>query len=116
MRSSEPGLECELAWVDDEGRVVLQPLALPAGATLGEALAAIELPALREGLTAGRLVAAVFGELKPPSAPLSQGDRIELLEGLRVDPKIARRRRAEVRRAQKGSAQKGSAQKGPDRT
>jgi len=98
MRSSEPGLEVELAWVDAGGRVVLQALALPAGATLGEALAAIELPALREGLTAGRLVAAVFGELKPPTAPLFQGDRVELLEGLQVDPKVARRRRAEVRR------------------
>ena len=98
MRSDEPALHVELAWVDAGGRVVLRPLALPAGATLGDALAAIELPALREGLTAGRLVAAVFGELKPPTAPLFQGDRVELLEGLQVDPKVARRRRAEVRR------------------
>lgn len=98
MRSDEPNLHVELAWVDAGGRVVLRPLALPAGATLGDALAAIDLPALREGLTAGRLVAAVFGELKPPTAPLFQGDRVELLEGLQVDPKVARRRRAEVRR------------------
>ncbi len=98
MRSAEPALHIELAWVDAGGRVVVRPLALPAGATLGDALAAIDLPALREGLTAGRLVAAVFGELKPPTAPLFQGDRVELLEGLQVDPKVARRRRAEVRR------------------
>jgi putative ubiquitin-RnfH superfamily antitoxin RatB of RatAB toxin-antitoxin module len=98
MRSAEPALQIELAWVDAGGRVVLRPLALPPGATLGDALAAIDLPALREGLTAGRLVAAVFGELKPPTAPLFPGDRVELLEGLQVDPKLARRRRAEVRR------------------
>ena len=105
MRSGEPALQVELAWVDAGGRVVLRPLALPAGATLGDALAAIDLPALREGLTAGRLVAAVFGELEPPTAPLFPGDRIELLEGLQVDPKVARRRRAEVRRrAQAGKA------------
>lgn len=102
MRSAEPALHIELAWVDAGGRVVVRPLALPAGATLGDALAAIDLPALREGLTAGRLVAAVFGELEPPTAPLFPGDRVELLEGLRVDPKVARRRRAEVRQAQKG--------------
>jgi len=101
MRSSEPELTVELAWVDAGGRVVVRPLALPAGATLGDALAEIDAPALREALTAGRLVAAVFGEAKPPSATLFPGDRIELLEGLRVDPKVARRRRAEVRRAKR---------------
>jgi coproporphyrinogen III oxidase len=42
MRSGEPALQVELAWVDAGGRVVLHPLALPAGATLGDALAAID--------------------------------------------------------------------------
>lgn len=99
MLAAEPELEIELAWVDADGCVVRQMLALPAGATLGDALAAIEVPALREALTAGRLVAAIFGECKAPSEPLHPGDRIELLEGLQVEPKLARRRRAESRRA-----------------
>jgi len=37
---------------------------------------------------------AVFGELAPPARPLRDGDRVELLETLRLDPKEARRRRA----------------------
>jgi putative ubiquitin-RnfH superfamily antitoxin RatB of RatAB toxin-antitoxin module len=93
-------MQVELAWVDDLGTVVSQTLDLPEGATLGEALAGIEAPRLREGATAGRLVAAVFGELRRPGDVLSADDRIELLEGLLVDPKIARQRRVAVRRAQ----------------
>jgi len=101
MRSSDgAGLRVELAWVEADGTVTVRPMRLPAGSTLGDALAAIEAPALREALVAGKLAAAVFGEAKPADAPLSDGDRIELLEGLKVDPKAARRRRAEVRRAQ----------------
>jgi len=37
---------------------------------------------------------AVFGELAPPGQCLRDGDRVELLEALRLDPKEARRRRA----------------------
>lgn len=63
-------------------------LELPAGATIADALAACGL-ALDE--VAGY---AVFGELVPPARPLRDGDRVELLEALRLDPKEARRRRA----------------------
>jgi putative ubiquitin-RnfH superfamily antitoxin RatB of RatAB toxin-antitoxin module len=37
---------------------------------------------------------AVFGELATMATPLRDGDRVELLEALRMDPKEARRRRA----------------------
>lgn len=96
---NEP-LKLELAWADETGKVLRQPMTLAPGSTLGDALAAIESPALREGLTAGRLVAAVFGESRAPTDPLFDGDRVELLEGLRIDPKEARMRRVAVRRAQ----------------
>lgn len=89
----------ELAWVDPSGDVRRAALQLQPGASLGDALAAIESPALREALVAGRLVAAVFGELKSPAELLFDGDRIELLEGLQIDPKEARMRRVAVRRA-----------------
>ena len=98
-------LRIELAWVNPAGEVVRQPMSLAPGSTLGDALAAIESPALREGLTAGRLVAAVFGESRAPTEPLFEGDRVELLEGLRIDPKEARMRRVAVRRAQGGRRQ-----------
>ena len=63
-------------------------LELPAGATVADAAAASGLAL--EGV-AGY---AVFGEVAPPARPLRDGDRVELLEALRLDPKEARRRRA----------------------
>jgi putative ubiquitin-RnfH superfamily antitoxin RatB of RatAB toxin-antitoxin module len=63
-------------------------LALPEGATLADALAQCTLPL--EGV-AGY---AIFGELASPARTLRDGDRVELLEALRMDPKEARRRRA----------------------
>ncbi len=45
------------------------------------------------------LVAAVFGRLAEADRPLFEGDRLELLEALRIDPKLARRRRVADRRA-----------------
>jgi putative ubiquitin-RnfH superfamily antitoxin RatB of RatAB toxin-antitoxin module len=101
---NEP-LKLELAWADETGKVLRQPMTLAPGSTLGDALAAIESPTLREGLTAGRLVAAVFGESRVPTDLLFDGDRVELLEGLRIDPKEARMRRVAVRRAQAGRRQ-----------
>jgi putative ubiquitin-RnfH superfamily antitoxin RatB of RatAB toxin-antitoxin module len=86
-------MRLEFAWVGSGGKVELRSLELPEGATLVE-------PALRQALSAGRLTAAVYGQNRLPGDALTDGDRIELLEGLRVDPKIARQRRVAVRRAQ----------------
>lgn len=61
---------------------------LPAGATVADALAACGLAL--DGI-AGH---AVFGERVAPTAVLHDGDRLELLQPLLVDPKEARRRRA----------------------
>ena len=63
-------------------------LELPAGATVADAVAACGLAL--DGV-AGH---AVFGEVAPPGRPLRDGDRVELLDALRLDPKEARRRRA----------------------
>jgi putative ubiquitin-RnfH superfamily antitoxin RatB of RatAB toxin-antitoxin module len=63
-------------------------LELPAGATVADALQACGL-ALDD--VAGY---AVFGESAAATRPLEDGDRVELLEALRMDPKEARRRRA----------------------
>lgn len=40
---------------------------------------------------------AVFGAKVSPEAPLVDGDRVELLRALTVDPMVARRKRAEAR-------------------
>lgn len=67
-------------------------LALPVGATVAQALAAAgfdgEPPA----------AVAVFGETVAADRPLADGDRVELLRPLLLDPKEARRRRAAARK------------------
>lgn len=64
---------------------------LAGGATLAEAVAASGLPL--DGIDGY----AVFGVRTDPGAPLRDGDRVELLRPLQMDPKDARRRRAERR-------------------
>lgn len=64
---------------------------LDAGATLAEAVAASGLSL--DGIDGY----AVFGVRADPATPLREGDRVELLRPLRMDPKEARRRRAERR-------------------
>ena len=66
-------------------------VALDAGATVADAVAASGLPL--EGIDGY----AVFGMRADPAAPLREGDRVELLRPLQLDPKEARRRRAERR-------------------
>ena len=65
-----------------------EPLQLRDGATVAEALAACRLP--QDGVSGY----AVFGERVALDTPLRNGDRLELLAPLRIDPKEARRRRA----------------------
>ena len=63
-------------------------LELADGATVGDAVAASGLPL--EGIDGY----AVFGLRAAADAPLREGDRVELLRPLQLDPKEARRRRA----------------------
>src|SRR3546814_4770385 len=68
-------------------------LVLPAGATVADAVAASGFGA--EGISGF----AIHGERAVASTLLRDGDRVELLRPLEVDPKEARRRRAEIGRA-----------------
>ncbi len=63
-------------------------LALPVDATVADAVRECGF-----GLD-GVAGYAVFGESAAATTPLRDGDRVELLEALRMDPKEARRRRA----------------------
>lgn len=65
-----------------------QYLRLPAGATVADALAASRFV----GVTVAAL--AIHGEVVTPTTPLQDGDRIDLLRELVVDPMQARRQRA----------------------
>lgn len=84
---SAPTVRVEVvrAWPRRHASVVLE---LPAGATVADAVAA-------SGLALDGVVAlAVFGERVRSTDGLRDGDRLELLQPLLVDPKEARRRRA----------------------
>lgn len=65
---------------------------LPEGATLAAAVAAAGWQ--DDARTAAY---AVFGVKAGADAPLREGDRVELLRPLQIDPKEARRRRAQER-------------------
>ncbi len=71
---------------------------LDEGATVGEALAASAILD-RLGLDPERVSYAIFGRRAGTSTVLGEGDRVELLRTLVVDPKEARRRRAAKKRA-----------------
>lgn len=68
-------------------------LELEAGATVADAVRAAALG--HAGEVAGH---AVFGVAVQPESRLRDGDRVELLRPLQVDPKEARRRRAGAQR------------------
>ena len=78
-------VEVVRAWPRNARQVVLQ---LPPESTVAAALAA-------SGLDDGDVAAyAVFGEKATLDTVLHDGDRVELLRRLTIDPKDARRRRA----------------------
>lgn len=79
-------VEVVQAW---PGRLETATVVVPEGARVADAVAAAE-PSAKEAI-AGY---AVFGVLADAATPLRDGDRVELLRALQVDPKEARRRRA----------------------
>jgi putative ubiquitin-RnfH superfamily antitoxin RatB of RatAB toxin-antitoxin module len=82
----------------------LVALELAQGTTARQAAEASGLPA-RHGLAAADLVLGNFGRRIAPDCPLRDGDRVEILRALAMDPKEARRRRAvRARRARRRSS------------
>ncbi len=79
-------VEVVQAW---PGRFQAATVELPEGACVADAVAAAGLPGA--DAIAGH---AVFGVAATPETPLRDGDRVELLRPLLLDPKEARRRRA----------------------
>jgi uncharacterized protein len=86
-------VEVLLWWSPAARQVQEHRLALPAGATVLDALHAAGVFAQ---LSASELAAAslgVWGRKARNDLALRDGDRVELYRGLRVDPKVARRER-----------------------
>ena len=87
-------IELVRAW---QGRFEATTVELPAGASAGDALAAAgwALDGEFDGL-------AIFGQAATRDSALHEGDRVELLRPLQVDPKQARRLRAERAKEARG--------------
>ncbi|MBS0445571.1 MAG: RnfH family protein [Proteobacteria bacterium] len=76
------------------GRVDEVALTLPAGSTVGDALQASGLAQRHPGLdVVSPRAIAVWGRPRALTSALLDGDRVEVLRPLRVDPKDARRLR-----------------------
>jgi uncharacterized protein len=74
---------------------------LESGATIGQAIDASGLLALAPELRRGALDVGVWNRVATLDAVVRAGDRIEVYRPLTVDPKEARRIRADVRRRRK---------------
>ncbi len=72
------------------GRFETVALTLPKGTTAAQAREASGLGTMATGM-------AVFGVRVDEGSVLNDGDRLELLRALTIDPKDARRKRAEAR-------------------
>ncbi|MCS4295425.1 putative ubiquitin-RnfH superfamily antitoxin RatB of RatAB toxin-antitoxin module [Comamonas sp. BIGb0152] len=83
-------IQIEVVWAQNGQPQTLQ-LQLPAGASLAQALAAAS--AQTGQVFEGAQDAGVWGRIRPRSQLLADGDRVELYQPLKVDPKKARRER-----------------------
>lgn len=84
-----------VAWATPGAQDVVA-LRLPAGATVGDAVVRSAL-AGPWGFDPERVSLAIAGRRVRAATPLRDGDRIDVLRPLLVDPKDARRRRAEAK-------------------
>jgi uncharacterized protein len=80
----------------------LTEVALPAGATVADAIVASGVLDRLPGVAATTPDVGIWGRACRLTQCLENGDRVELYRPLTVDPKQARRVRAEVRRRRSG--------------
>jgi putative ubiquitin-RnfH superfamily antitoxin RatB of RatAB toxin-antitoxin module len=92
----------QLAWSPRARDLRIVELRLPAGATVAAALGASGMPELaaaaqdEAALAAAGLLVAVCNRARPLDHALRDGDRVEVLRGLQIDPMSARRVRFEA--------------------
>jgi hypothetical protein len=76
----------------------ISEVTLPAGATVGDAISAAGVLVRRTEIAAKSPEVGIWGRSCALTQPVQDGDRVEIYRPLTVDPKEARRVRAEVRR------------------
>ena len=91
-----------VAWSPSARETQVAELMLPPGATVADALAATGWPALasagqgESAFAAAGLSAAVWNKARALGHVLRDGDRVEVLRDLQIDPMAARRVRYEA--------------------
>jgi hypothetical protein len=84
----------------------MSAMTLPAGTTAGEALARSGLLRRFPGIDPATITLGVAGKTVESGRVLRDGERLEVLRPLTVDPKEARRRRAASGKSQSGRSGK----------
>ena len=79
----------------EAGRVFEAQLSLAAGATVGEAIAASRIREMQPDIQIRADRIGIFSRKAALDTALRDGDRVEIYRPLKIDPKEARRRRAE---------------------
>ncbi len=93
---SEPeSLRVEVAYAEP-ARQFLRAFELPQGATVADAIAASNV-AGEFAIDVQALAVSIWSKVVDRLAPLQDGDRVELLRPLIIDPKDARRKRAKAK-------------------
>lgn len=100
MASAE--ISVQVVWSPSARETLDVALRLPVGATVADAIAAAGWPALASAaqgdaaFAAAGLSAAVWGQGRALAQALRDGDRVEVLRNLQIDPMTARRVRYEA--------------------
>lgn len=94
MSESPQLLSLSVAYAEPEHQWVVE-LSLPAGSTVRDALQAVALRPPFSELSWERMPVGIYGEPATLAQPLSNHDRVELYRPLAMDPKAARRLRAQ---------------------
>ncbi len=102
MASAER-VQATVVYLSPQRRITL-PVDVAQGSSLQEAVVASGLLQQAPELAGQPLDLGVFNRLREASEPVRDGDRIEVYRPLAIDPKEARRVRAEVRRRRKAAA------------
>ena len=93
-----PQKTCIVAYADDAARQYLWPVALPAEATIADAIESARHQAPDAAIPWDSAPVGIFGEPRRRADLPADGDRIELYRPLRDDPRV-RRRAQSVRRS-----------------
>ena len=98
MASADAGIDVEVAWSPAPREMRRARVHLASGASVADAVRASGWPEVQAAIgdPASRLVLAVWGQACEAARVLRDGDRVEILRVLEIDPMDARRERYEA--------------------